>query len=292
MNIKRILFLPFLIIAICTSHAQTHRFRSSGNHFVKIDDTVEFKRINPQSDGFGRFYFYSRTAFYYDRNDDDTTIIRINHPALLCVEGQVKHYKREGIFNYYLIDSLDHRKRYRIWEQSFVNDKLNGRWNCYTLEGALINFQTYKNDSVDGLGRVVGIDGKKIMHEIIYFNGHAKSIDRFFEDGKLESEWPTENGVREGVVIQYYPDGHLKESREYKEGKQDGPAKYFYPNGQVWIEQIYKQGKPWKVVANYTDKGRKRAAGTLDNGNGTVIYYNEDGTIRETATYVDGKSLK
>ena len=35
-------------------------------------------------------------------------------------------------------------------------------------------------------------------------------------------------------------------------------------------------------------KGNKRDAGTLKNGNGTVILYDEDGTVMEIMTYKNG----
>jgi antitoxin component YwqK of YwqJK toxin-antitoxin module len=42
-------------------------------------------------------------------------------------------------------------------------------------------------------------------------------------------------------------------------------------------------------VANYTEDGQKRDAGTLRNGNGTIIFYDEDGTVREVREYVNGE---
>jgi antitoxin component YwqK of YwqJK toxin-antitoxin module len=86
----------------------------------------------------------------------------------------------------------------------------------------------------------------------------------------------------------YYDNGTSQEVAEFKDGKFNGVRKYFYPNGQLWIEQTYRNGKSWTVVANYTDKGQKRDAGTLHDGNGTIIFDNEDGTARETKTYMNG----
>jgi antitoxin component YwqK of YwqJK toxin-antitoxin module len=51
----------------------------------------------------------------------------------------------------------------------------------------------------------------------------------------------------------------------------------------------YKNGKSWKVISNFDNKGNKRNPGTLNNGNGTLILYNEDGSIRETLTYKNGE---
>lgn len=36
------------------------------------------------------------------------------------------------------------------------------------------------------------------------------------------------------------------------------------------------------------DEVAKRPTGALQNGNGTIIYYKEDGTVREVKTYLNG----
>ena len=51
----------------------------------------------------------------------------------------------------------------------------------------------------------------------------------------------------------------------------------------------YNNGKPWKAISNFDQKGIRRDAGSLKDGNGTLILYNEDGTVRETLTYRNGE---
>lgn len=255
-------------------------------------DTTKFKVIVPGADGFVRTYLSIHPAFW-DLDDDSSTYIRGGANALVCIEGSYKNSKREGVFNAYLIDSFDHAKRYKIWEQTYANDKLNGQWRTYTLRGTLVNFQTYKDDSLDGLTRNFWIDGKTVIEEQVYFNGRNKYIQREFnKSGKVESEIPFEDGKINGVGRKYYDDGKLKQVVNFKDGQFDGTNKYYYPNGQLWIEQEYKMGKNWNVVANFTDKGEKRDAGTLHNGNGSVIYYNDDGTVREVIRYFQGDPMR
>jgi antitoxin component YwqK of YwqJK toxin-antitoxin module len=161
-------------------------------------------------------------------------ILRGGQNALLCIEGYCKNDKKEGIFTTFLVDSADHSKRYKIWEQHFSNDKLNGQWTTYTLHGTITNLQTFKDDSLNGVTRMFWIDGRSIMEENEFFNGRNKRLHREF----------------------------------------------------------YKHGKSWKIVANYTDKGEKRAAGTLNDDTGTIIFYNEDGSVREVISYVNGEEAK
>jgi antitoxin component YwqK of YwqJK toxin-antitoxin module len=278
-----------LLISLPTTAQQP---RYTFKKFVALVDTIEFKRITPVKDGFQRTYILT-DATILDLDDDSTTYIKGNTHALLCFEGNVKNSKREGILSVYLIDSLDHSKRYRIWEQTYSNDKLNGEWKTYTLRGTLSSFATFKDDSLNGISRSFWIDGKSIMEETEYFNGRNKYILReYYQNGKLESEIPHANGEPDGAGKKYYNTGVLKESVELRNGKFDGVRKYYYPNGQLWIEQTYKEGKSWDVLGNYTENGQSRDAGTLRNGNGTIIFYNEDGTVRETITYVNGDPVK
>ena len=52
-----------------------------------------------------------------------------------------------------------------------------------------------------------------------------------------------------------------------------------------------KNGKPWNAIANYTAGGQKRDPGTLKNGNGTILLYDDDGSVRETLRYIGGDQL-
>ena len=52
-----------------------------------------------------------------------------------------------------------------------------------------------------------------------------------------------------------------------------------------------KNGRCWNVIANYKEDGQKRNPGTLKDGNGTVILYNDDDSIREIETYINGAKV-
>ena len=289
MKIKLAFLTGFLLAAFTTFCQQPpHNFRK----LVSEPDTSEFKAIVPKKDGPVRTYIPTEVQIM-DIDKDSTKYITGTVRALVCFEGQYINGKREGAFNVYVIDAADHAKRYRIGEQSYSNNKLNGPWKTYTLGGTLANFQTFRNDTLDGISRFFGIDGKTIREETEYFNGQSKFIQKnFYKNGKAQMEVPYENGKINGVGKKYYESGALKEVAEFRDAKFHGLRKYYYPNGQLWIEQIYKEGKSWTVVANYTESGQKRDAGTLKNGNGTVIFYNDDGSVRDVLTYVDGEEKK
>lgn len=87
----------------------------------------------------------------------------------------------------------------------------------------------------------------------------------------------------------FYESGHLMEELTMINGKFHGTRKYYHPNGTLWSVEEYKNGMPWNAIANYTDKGIKRPHGTLRNGTGTLIFYDENGAVSETLNYVNGQ---
>lgn len=289
MTNKSILAFLSLVTISLTVSAQQPKY--SIKHFVSYDDPKEFVRVVPAKDGFVRTYLLISPEIW-DVDDNNTTYIKGGQKALVCIEGQHKNGQRDGIFTAFVLDSLDHKKRYKIWEQTYVDNKLNGEWRTYSLKGNIVRFQTYQNDSLNGTAKDYWIDGKLIMEERIYINGKSKYIQKeYSQNGNVVEETTFVNDIPNGQAKKYYPNGTLKDEVILTNGVPNGLRKYYYPSGKIWIEQEMKNGQPWAVIANYTESGQKRDAGTLKEGNGTVIFYNDNGTIRETVAYKNGVAL-
>lgn len=282
--------------------------------FVSNLDTTEFRNSTPLKDGKVKSYLLTEPAIW-DVDDNNTThVLGGGKSCVLLITGFLKNNKKNGIFTYYLIDSLDHSRTFRIWEQSYADDKLNGEWKTYNLKGTLVKTQQFKNDSLNGISREYGIDGKTVIEEQEYFNGRNKYKARtYFSSGKLEKEQTFENneingyskeyyengklkeyltvkdGILNGVCRKYYDTGILMEEVEFRQGQFHNIRKYYHPNGKIWLVQEFNNGLPWTIIGNYDAKGIKRDAGTLKNGTGTVLYYNDDGTLRESISYLNGK---
>ena len=285
--IRRIVLLSSISL-VGAFGAAAQQGNGSFRKFVRIEDSTEFKDSKPVGDGPVRTY-ETTVLQVYDLDADGSTYTANRQQALLCIEGQLKNNKKDGVFTCYLIDNADHSIRYKVWEQTFLNNKLNGQWRTYTLGGGLVKFQTYRNDSLNGVSRTYWIDGKSIMEETEYVNGRNKFIQRtYYKNGNVESEMPYDNGKTTGTIRRYYETGKIEEVQEMKNGRADGVRKYYYPNGQLWGEQVYKAGKNWEIRSSFTSKGQRRKAGTLRNGNGTIIYYNEDGSVKEVKSFVNG----
>jgi hypothetical protein len=236
----------------------------SSRKFVRFEDSTEFTTAKPAADGFSRSYETDAVQIY-DLDTDSTTYMMKRQQVLLCEEGQLKNRKREGVFSFYVIDAADHSKRYKVWEKTFVAGKLSGEWRTYSLRGGIVRLETYKNDSLNGVSRTYWIDGKGIMDEREYLNGRSRYIQRiFYKNGKPEAETGYANGIPDGV------------------------SRHYYPNGQLETDEIIRSGKEWEIRGSYTENGVRRKGGTLRGGNGTVVIYNEDGSVKGTKTFVKG----
>jgi len=226
-------------------------------------------------------------ATLFDVDDDHTTPIMINARCLLSITGP-SGPKKEGRYTAYVFDR-DSSRKYRIWEQEYRDDKLNGTWKMYNLAGSQVSEQRFVNDSLDGMSRDYWLDGKTVIAETVYKGGsrHYRRKE-FYPTGVLQRETVVRNGKLNGTARQYYDNGKPREVAGFRDDEFDGVRQYYHPNGQLWQEQVFRKGKYWKAVANYTADGKKRDAGTLRNGNGTIIYYNEDGTVRDVRNIVNG----
>lgn len=256
-------------------------------HLLSANDGT-FKDVNAaQKDGKSISYVETSVVLL-DIADDNSTTIKISGQTLLCFEGAWKNGKKEGQFNVFVIDSIHRQHRYKIWEQQYKNNQLNGEWRQYTLRGTLATVRTFQNDSAKGIARDYGIDGT-IKEEREYLGSSTHYVQHIlYPNGKIEKTLTIQNDRRNGPGRHFYPDGKVMEEVNFKDDNFHGTRKYFYPNGQLWIEQIYKDGLSWEVVSNFTEDGKRRDAGTLRNGNGTIIFYNENGSVRKVSTFSNG----
>jgi antitoxin component YwqK of YwqJK toxin-antitoxin module len=287
---KGIVSIIVFIFIYATSTGQQPKYTSK--HFVAILDTNEFKITMPKKAGTGHTFVKIHPPVF-DVDDDNTTSILFSQDLVVKIEGTISNGKRNGIFTSYIIDSLDHKKLYKIWEQDYKNDELNGEWRTYNLKGTLVHLENFRNSKQIGIERDYWIDGKTIMEEKEYFEDTTKTINRqYYANGNLKSEIVLIHNVPNGISKKFYENGILEDEVSLKDGKFEGVRTYYYPDGKKWIVEEYKQDMNWTIIANYDSKENKRNGGTLKNGNGTLIFYDDDITIRETLLFKDGKLQK
>lgn len=283
---KFALSLILLIPGFKNSYAQSAA--DWKNRFQKDYDTVKFlSRI--VSNGISYSYIKAAPVLWY--SDTGLHFKKFTDSFLVKVEGEMVNTQRQGVFTYSLIDRTNRTKTYRLYEQSFKNDKLDGAWRSYSLDGKLVMLETYFNGELRGLQRTYKTDGT-INEETEILQGDKYIIREYYPSGKLMTETNFFRDRPHGQGKKYYESGILEDSLTFNRGEIDGRRYYYHSNGQLWVEQQYFAGLPWEIIANYDSKGKKRDGGNLKDGSGTMIFYNDDDTVREIKKYKNGKEIE
>lgn len=142
----------------------------------------------------------------------------------------------------------------------------------------LVKYQSiYKGNKVDGYSRDFYDDGTINVIKF-YKNGKEQAkIEQRLKNNKLVLN----NG--NGTFYTFYPNGSTKTESEHRLGKRDGKTSWYYENGQLDQTIIYKydenltEGLRWEVLSSFDENGKPREKGTLKNGNGTIILYDNNG---------------
>jgi len=186
---------------------------------------------------------------------------------------------------YYLNGQIRTRAIFGANDSSFTK-------SLYSMSGILLEEATYVDGKLEGRLRE------------FYENGQLK-FDDFFTAGEPDRIWKSYN--EEGVLIQstsykkgvkngdfkiYRDNGKLEVEGAYLNDKLHGTYKYYFPNGQLWFEIRYENGQRWEIIGNYDMEGNVKEKGTLQDGEGTVYYYHQDGRLREIITYKKGKVVE
>ncbi len=95
------------------------------------------------------------------------------------------------------------------------------------------------------------------------------------------------HGTLGGGFSAIVPAFQIKETLELAP-KYSGEYVFYYSNGNIWSKRIYKNGLPWTVMSNFDLNGNPQEKGTLKNGEGTLYFWNENGTYAEVLTFKNG----
>ncbi len=278
------------LLAIITCSAGAQSVDQWRLKFQSDYDTTLFKP-HMIANGWGHSYVVAYPTLWYTA-DTSNYFQKFADSFLIRVEGQTSDNKRQGIFTYSLIDKANSSKTYKLYRQSFKDDQLSGSWESFSLDGKLVMRNNYLAGKQIGLQQFYKSDGKTLISETeIIKNGEY--IEReYYASGRLMTETPYLRNKPHGIGKKFYENGQIEDFVEFKYGNLDGLRKYYHDNGQLWVEELYIFGRPWDILANYDKEGKTRDGGTLKDGTGTQIFYNEDGTIRETKQYKNGSELE
>jgi antitoxin component YwqK of YwqJK toxin-antitoxin module len=120
------------------------------------------------------------------------------------------------------------------------------------------------------------------------FNGRAED---FYWTGQKKLEANYKDGKLDGLWTLWYINGQKKREGNSKDGKEDGLWTQWYLNGQKNEESNWKAGKPMSAKG-WKPNGEKCPVTDVKDGNGVVVWYNEDGTEYRRLTYKDGDLVR
>ena len=138
--------------------------------------------------------------------------------------------------------------------------------------------ETHPNQNIKLLGYL-----KKGQKQGIWISWH--------ENGNMKSKFGWKNDYYQGVFKFWYPNKNLGVTGQTKEGEVDGEWKQFYLNGNIHYHSINRVGelvskKVWKV------DGQLCPESNVENGNGSLIEYDENGTRIDKHIYQNGVRVK
>ena len=138
-------------------------------------------------------------------------------------------------------------------------------------------------------GKVLWPRGKKgeelyfLPNKITPYTGWSKYV----EDGRTTVS-QIKDGKPEGLSAGWHENGQKASEGNRKDGKVDGPWTEWYKNGQKKWEGNHKDGRLISALA-WKPNGEKCPMTNLKNGNGIVVWYNDNGTEKGRLTYKDGE---
>jgi len=200
---------------------------------------------------------------------------------------KIKGVASKGVWTYYYkngnIKSRGH----------LINFKKMNRWTEYYTNGKIKRTVHYnKHERREGTCMEFYSNGQ-LQEVSTYRNGVLKSMNEFYlKNGK--------QSVRKGYgMAQYfYNNGKPEFTSELMRGSRDGETTWYYTNGRIKEKVIYRRsdesynGLRWEITASFDKDGNKRDKGTLKNGNGTWINYDENDQVDYISNYKEGVLVK
>ena len=176
-------------------------------------------------------------------------------------------------------------------EEHYLNK--NGIWNVYFENGNLKEVGKYNKKGLPVGEWKEYYENNVLKYYRIYIkNGigtKPTEIKYYYPNGKLRIE---DDSFTTGEWKQYYENGNLKTVGSNKKGIPNGRWKKYYENGQLSQEMLRDNKRILEIYSCYDKDGNKLDKGTIQNGNGTVKMYNENGILKRTIEFKNGIAIE
>ncbi|MXN91061.1 hypothetical protein GR160_07445 [Flavobacterium sp. Sd200] len=222
--------------------------------------------------------------------NEDGVIKQLFGSYLIYGEGSYFNGKRTGLWKFCVIEDKTFKK-ILLQEATYKNGGKEGPLAYLLPNGEKGVTGTYHLDKIDGTFKNYYASGA-VFSEHDYSVGVLNGPYKFYyQDGKVKSEGNYTNNIKDGVQQLFYHTGQVQEISNLVMGVEDGLYQYFYTNGQLSVEKEYKAGLLMNIKASNSPAGAARDKGTIRNGKGTVINYNNEGAVYAVQTFKGGKLI-
>lgn len=148
---------------------------------------------------------------------------------------------------------------------------------------------------IDGLGNTAEPKMATYLRIGIRQDTLWQVFDLYLHGDKIRMKgWSKDDSLRikHGPHEYYSKQGKLIEKGMYLNGKKQGLWKQLSESGRTIDSTIYKNGIPVGIYIRYNENGAVVSRGTFDtegNGNGTVIHYYGNGSVRDSGVSVNNE---
>jgi antitoxin component YwqK of YwqJK toxin-antitoxin module len=150
-----------------------------------------------------------------------------------------------------------------------------------------------KSNAQETSGKENLMKGKTLLIDTMLGNEKFIFQKAFYENGAVkQTGFYSPDTIMQGKWINYYPNEKVESITNYANGLKDGFFKSYHENGQLWTVTRYSKNKTMDIVSNYDRNGEPQRKGSLKNGYGTIILYDENGEKKGIERYKNGKLVE
>lgn len=203
------------------------------------------------------------------------------------------------------LKSIIKRKRATLGEEGkLIKGKKQGVWIEYWSDGSEKQKVNYINGKRDGDYMIFydkDWEETKNKNEVAFFrreqwqNG-VKDLEVFdyYKDGQLQMKGrlASENSKElDGKANYFREDGKLSQIINFSNGKYNGIEKSFYPSGELKVIRDWVNGSLMSMKI-YSKNGKELNPGNFKDGDGNLIFYNNDEKVQRVVHYQNHKKIQ
>lgn len=173
--------------------------------------------------------------------------------------------------------------------QSYVDDKIEGRFWEYYDNGALEDSGTVKSENLDGIMDDFKRNGARWRRRSFTPDGANGEMLIYHDNGATAYTVNLVNGQETGTITGYAEDGKKDFEGTYTDGKKTGTHTNYDREGKEVNKYVYTEGEPNGPFTTWHPNGKVEREGQMIKGRntGTVKTWAVDGTLISEINYDD-----